>query len=151
MHVIGQNFSVVKQLLVVFGLSVLLIACATPGRSFTGRGLTETVETQILPDTTKMFEYRLQAASLPDHVRVVTPGQRPQQTGGVANHKSLIKLEENAAFAVNHLGYCKEGYLRIDYRMSQQGLWLKGECKEGATAADLAHFGSKNRFDITGQ
>ncbi len=38
----------------------LAVACSTPGRSYIGSNMQETLETEIMPNTSKMFVYRLE-------------------------------------------------------------------------------------------
>jgi hypothetical protein len=128
----------------------LTVACTTAGRSYTGSNMQETLEIEILPDTSKMFVYRLQ---LPENnnVRIERSGfQRSDSVRGIALGSATQKrLVENAAYVVKHMGYCRDGFLEIDSSASQYNLWLKGECKDGATADDRNKFGTKQILPVT--
>jgi hypothetical protein len=64
---------------------------------------------------------------------------------GSATQKRLVA---NAAYVVESMGYCREGFLEIDSSASQYSLWLKGECKDGATEDDKKKFGSKQVLPV---
>jgi hypothetical protein len=49
----------------------------------------------------------------------------------------------NVDYVVKKSGYCREGFLEIDKSLSRYHIWMKGECKEGATTEDLQKFGSQ--------
>lgn len=130
----------------ICGLSV---ACSTAGRSYTGSNMQETLEIEILPDTSKMFVYRLQSPEN-NNVRIERGGfQRNDDVRGIALGSSTQKrLVENAAYVVQHMGYCRDGFLEIDSSASQYNLWLKGECKDGATEDDKKKFGTKQILPV---
>jgi hypothetical protein len=139
---------------VLVGVCGLLIACSTPGRSYTDSKLQETLEIEILPNTSKMFVYRLQLPEdkMPNGVRIERGGfQRiDDERGGIAIGSSTPKrLLENAGYVVERMGYCREGFLEIDSSVSQYNLWMKGECKEGATEDDKKKFGTKQTLPVT--
>ncbi len=137
----------------VITLSSWLVACSTPGRSYTESTMEETLEIEILPNTSKMFVYRLRwpEEKIPNLVRIERePG--PRQTynkGGVdISRATESRLKQNAAYVVKRMGYCREGYLKIDSSLSRYHLWLKGECKEGATEADQQQFGKQQTLPV---
>jgi len=139
--------------LVLVSFSGLLIACSTPGRSYTDSSMAETLEIEIMPNTSKMFVYRLRQ---PDReagegLRIERGGFMGSEGrgGGVSIGSSTPKkLEENAGYVVERMGYCKEGFLVIDSSVSRFNLWLKGECKEGATEEDKKRFGAKQTLPV---
>ncbi|HEX7762215.1 MAG TPA: hypothetical protein VF433_01185, partial [Cellvibrio sp.] len=47
------------------------------------------------------------------------------------------------AYVVEHSGYCRDGFFELDRSISRFHLWVRGECKDGATDADRKAFGSK--------
>jgi hypothetical protein len=113
----------------------------------------ETLDIEILPNTSKMFVYRLRwpEGSRNDiHVaRGATFQREGRSRGGVElNRSSEQRLRENAAYVVNDMGYCREGILVIDSSLSQFHLWVKGECKEGATEEDRKKFGEKQTLPV---
>jgi hypothetical protein len=132
------------RILAVLGLLCWLTACAT-GRSYTDRGLQETLEIQILPNTSKMFVYRLRMPEdqIPSQVRIAQSSRdNVRQTGidlGSGSYRSLLV---NVEYVVKKTGYCREGFLEIDRSLSRYHIWMKGECKEGATAEDQQKFGA---------
>lgn len=132
----------------------LLAACSAPGRSYTDSKLQETLEIEILPNTSKMFVYRLQLPEdkMPNGVRIERGGfqRSDDERGGIAIGSSTPKrLLENAGYVVERMGYCREGFLEIDSSVSQYNLWMKGECKEGATEDDKKKFGTKQTLPVT--
>lgn len=136
-------------LLVAVALMVgALNACNNSGRSYVKSEMVETLEVEIRPDTSKMFTYRLRwpEALIPNHIRVANSSgfSRPVEQGGISvGRDTYERLLRNAAYVVESSGYCREGFLELDRSMSRYHLWLKGECKEGATAADQQKFGSQ--------
>lgn len=134
-------------------LLLLLSACSSqPGRNYTETGLQETLETDILTDTSKMFTYRLRMpeGAIPSHVRVAEGSRRtaPPGAGIEINRNTGRRLLENASHVTGTLGFCREGFLTLDHSISRYHLWLKGECREGATAEDIERFGRKNTLQM---
>ena len=146
-----NNFAaLVAGLILVNGL---LAACSSPGRSYTDSKLQETLETEILPNTSKMFVYRLRLPDdqQPNAVRIERGGFQTgnDNRGGVAIGSATPKrLIENAGYVVKQMGYCRDGFLEIDSSVSQFNLWVKGECKEGASEEDIKKFGTKNILPV---
>ncbi len=132
--------------------SAVLFACSSPGRNYTGSSLDETLEIEILPNTSKMFIYRLRLPEdrMPSDVRVERGG-RPDGPGGRGvdiGRETTGRLHENAGYVVEQMGYCREGFLEIDSSASRFNLWVKGECKEGATEEDRKKFGQKQTLPV---
>jgi len=133
--------------------STVLFACSSPGRNYTDSSLEETLEIEILPNTSKMFVYRLRLPEdrLPSDVRVERGSGHPDGPGGRGiniDRGTTGRLHENAAYVVEQMGYCREGFLEIDSSASRFNLWVKGECKEGATDADRQKFGQKQTLKV---
>ena len=140
-------------LVVASALLSLLAACSTPGRSFTESTMQETLDIEILPNTSKMFVYRLRwpESEIPGLVHVergATLREQPNPGGVQVGRSTQERLRENAAYVVKRMGYCREGFLEIDSSSSRYHLWLKGECKEGATDADKQQFGEKQTLPV---
>lgn len=138
--------------LVLISVCGLFVACSSPGRSYTDSQMQETLEIEILPNTSKMFIYRLR---LPDdqmlnNVRIERGGfQRGEDVRGIkVSGSTPQRLIENAGYVVENMGYCREGFLQIDSSVSQYNLWVKGECKEGATEEDKKRFGTKQTLPV---
>ncbi len=130
----------------------LLSACGNPGRSYTQGVMVETLEVEILPDTSKMFVYRLRwpEEAVPNHIRIAEGrNAASHERGGVSiDRNTHRRLQENAGYVVARQGYCREGFLELDRNISRYHLWLKGECKEGATAEDRERFGDKKVINV---
>lgn len=128
------------------------VACSTPGRSYTDSNMLETLEVEILPNTSKMFVYRLRLPDekMPTGVRIERAGvSRSDDMRGIAiGGSTQQRLVENTGYVVAQMGYCREGFLTIDSSVSQYNLWLKGECKEGASTADKEKFGTKQTLPV---
>jgi hypothetical protein len=153
---IGENMLLLVPSLRLFGVVLVCgfaVACSTPGRSYTGSNMQETLEVEILPNTSKMFVYRLQLPEdkMSNGVRIERGGfQRSEEVRGISVGGATQKrLVENAGYVVQHMGYCREGFLEIDSSASQYTLWLKGECKDGATEEDRKKFGTKQILPVT--
>lgn len=128
---------------------ILLVGCGTAGRSYVETEMAETLEVEILPNTSKMFIYRLRwpEESIPNHIRVARGGTNPGQDfakGGVdVGRGTYEKLLENTAYVVENSGYCRDGFFELDRSISRYHLWVRGECKDSATTADQQAFGAK--------
>lgn len=135
-------------LLVILGL-VLLAGCSSSGRSYVKSEMAETLEVEILPNTSKMFTYRLRwpEEHIPSHIQVSRSGsdtRRDFAQGGVElGRNTHERLLENTAYVVEHSGYCREGFFELDRSISRYHLWVRGECKDSASAADQQAFGVK--------
>lgn len=138
-----------KRRILMLMAAILLVGCGTAGRSYVETEMAETLEVEILPNTSKMFTYRLRwpEESIPNHIRVARGGTNPGQDfarGGVdVGRGTYEKLLENTAYVVEHSGYCREGFFELDRSISRYHLWVRGECKDSATAADQQSFGAK--------
>ena len=134
------------RMVAILGLVLLVSSCASDGRSYTDRGLQETLEIQILPNTSKMFIYRLRMPDdqIPSQVRIAQSSRdNVRQTGIDLSSRSYRSLLMNAEYVVKKTGYCRDGFLEIDRSLSRYHIWMKGECKEGATAEDTQKFGAE--------
>ena len=137
-----------RRLAQVLWLTLLAFCygCAGPGENYIKSDMAETLEIEILPNTSKMFVYRLRSSQgdAPAGAFIArTPNdRRPEQPGVRVNRNTPERLLENAQFVVAKLGYCREGFFEVDRNLSPYNLWLKGECKEGASDDDKQKFGS---------
>jgi len=134
----------------VLVVALLLISCsANNGRSYVETEMTETLEVEILPNTSKMFTYRLRWPEdhIPTHINIARGGNNPGQEfaqGGVnVGRDTHERLLVNAGYVVEHAGYCRDGFFELDRSISRYHLWVRGECKDGASAADQQAFGTK--------
>ncbi len=138
---------------VLFSVCGLLVACSSPGRSYTDSTLLETLEIEILPNTSKMFVYRLHQPEdqMSNGVHIERGGFHSGEgpRGGINLSSSTPqKLIENAGYVVKNMGYCRDGFLEIDSSASRYNLWVRGECKEGATEEDKKKFGTKQTLPV---
>ncbi|MDO8343053.1 MAG: hypothetical protein Q7T48_07635 [Cellvibrio sp.] len=130
-------------------LMCMIVGCSSTGRSYVETEMAETLEVAILPNKSKMFTYRLRwpEESIPNHIRVARRGTNPGQEfaqGGIdVGRGTYERLLENTAYVVKHSGYCREGFFELDRSISRYHLWVRGECKDSATAADQQSFGAK--------
>lgn len=133
---------------------LLLSHCSAPGRSYTDSPqIQETLEVEVTANSSKMFVYRLRMPEREgrDGVQIERAGRggpggnsMGMPGGGIPISSSTgARVRENAAFVVKQMGYCREGYMEIDYRFSPGDSWVKGECKEDATAEDKAKYPAK--------
>lgn len=138
-----------KKILILVPLLLMMMAgCGTSGRSYVETEMVETLEVDILPNTSKMFTYRLRWPEdhIPSHIHVDrgSGGGREFQKGGVdVGRGTYERLLENTAYVVEHSGYCREGFFELDRSISRYHLWVRGECKDGATDEDQKTFGAK--------
>jgi hypothetical protein len=132
--------------LMILSFCILAIIGCNSGRSYTKSGLQETLEIQILPNTSKMFVYRLKMPEdqIPSQVHIAQSGRDTvPRTGIDLGSRSYRSLVMNVDYVVKKTGYCREGFLEIDKSLSRYHIWMKGECKEGATAEDTQKFGAE--------
>jgi len=141
------NQSIKSVIGLIVSLAVcFMVGCTSSGRSYTSSGLNETLEIQILPNTSKMFIYRLKMPDdkIPSHIRIAQSSRDNVAQAGInlgsGSYRSLLT---NVEYVVKKTGYCREGFLEIDKSLSRYHIWMKGECKEGATGEDQQKFGSK--------
>lgn len=146
------------RLAVIAFLSLLLLlsACSSPGRSYTATGMAETLETNLLENGSKMFVYRLRwpEDTIPSHIQIARSSRTPerfQQSGVEVNRHTYERVQQNAAYVVEQTGFCRTGFLELDGSASRYHLWLKGECRESASAADMERFGKQQVLTVKPQ
>jgi hypothetical protein len=124
----------------------LLMGCSSAGRSYVESAMNETLEVEILPNDSKMFTYRLRwpEDQIPNHIRVSHSGKdsrRDFYEGGInVGRNTRQRLMENTDYVVEAVGYCREGFFVLDRSISRYHLWIRGECKDGASADDRKKF-----------
>ena len=141
---------------VIAGIAMFAISCTNSGRHYVNDGSKERLETEIMPNGSKMFVYRIGRLA-PAHAakggrNVDAPmadiataeryrrGARPERI-------SEDKLRANAEYVVAAAGYCREGFFMLDRNLTHHNLWVRGECRESATEADMHAFGAKQNLD----
>jgi hypothetical protein len=150
------SFACCYRLLLIVSALVMLSGCSSPSRSYSTVGMTETLEVDILPNGSKMFIYRQRTPEeqIPSHIRVahssgrVREGYQRPQAQLNTNRYTYGRLQRNAAQASASLGYCREGFLELDGSVSRYHMWLKGECREAATAEDRARFSGQQAIPV---
>jgi hypothetical protein len=127
-------------------LIALCAACSTTDRHFAQMG--ESLAIQIMPDSSKQFIYRLSLpAGAPPDPQVVQLGAAQRGTAQ-PDRRAYQRLRENVDLALAQTGYCRAGYLELDRRLARHTLWLRGECREGATDEDLNEFGGLHSLPL---
>lgn len=136
-----------KRALWLLAMALLLMSCSTNnGRSYVETKMTETLEIEIFPNTSKMFTYRLRwPEPAPGQMNGMPGSDRrgPPDAGVKLGRDTHDRLLVNTAYVVEHSGYCRDGFFELDRSISRFHLWVRGECKDGATDADRKAFGSK--------
>lgn len=139
-----------RRVILMLGAALLLVGCSTNnGRSYVETEMAETLEVEILPNASKMFTYRLRwpEERIPSHIQIARNGNNPGREfaqGGVnLGRDTYDRLLVNTAYVVEQAGYCREGFFELDRSISRYHLWVRGECKDSATAADQQAFGAK--------
>jgi hypothetical protein len=108
--------------------------------------MAETLEVELLPNDSKMFTYRLRwpEGQIPNHIQVARgnndPGRDYAQGGVEVNRGTHERLLQNATYVVEQSGYCRDGFFELDRSISRYHLWVRGECKDSASAADKQAF-----------
>jgi hypothetical protein len=134
-------------ILVLVSVALLMGCSANNGRSYVATEMAETLEVEILPNTSKMFTYRLRwpEEHIPSHIQVARNGSSPGRDfaqGGVnLGRDTHDRLLANTDYVVERSGFCREGFFELDRSISRYHLWVRGECKDSATAADQQLFG----------
>lgn len=131
-------------------LPLLLAACSSGGRHY--HGFQETLSIDILPNTSKQFVYRL---TMPESMRrpLVQVYDSPKEASQHRRREPLgedayRRLRADTERAVRVTGYCREGMLELDYRLSHEEMWMRGECKEGASEQDLERFAERAQLSV---
>lgn len=139
-----------KRGILILLVAVVLSGCnANNGRSYVETEMAETLEVEILPNASKMFTYRLRwpEDQIPSHIHVARGGNNPGQEfaqGGVSlGRDTYDRLLVNTAYVVEQAGYCRDGFFELDRSISRYHLWVRGECKDSATAADQKTFDAR--------
>lgn len=126
--------------MLALSLALLLSACSSvPNYG----SIPESLSIDVLPNTTKQFVYRVglpaaAEAKMPSHV----PAGRPP------GKRDYRKLQNRTAFVVAATGYCRSGYIQLDFRLSNQVQWIRGECREAASEVDIEAFGEKKQLSL---
>ncbi|MDO3387428.1 hypothetical protein QWI17_16420 [Gilvimarinus sp. SDUM040013] len=103
----------------------------------------ESLAIRILPNTSKQFTYRV---GLPPELEArMDPRARPGRPPGKRDYR---KLQRRTAYVVAQTGYCRTGYFELDFRLSNQVQWIRGECREGANTEDMTVFADKPSLSL---
>lgn len=114
----------------VLAVSVVLVGCSSASR-FDRLNLNEVLDTSILDNGTKQFEYTLQM-----------PKRYQMDARRSSNNRRQSREEyeyEFSRYAKRRLGellvqreYCRKGFMTYDQLYRQDRLFIRGECKDGA-------------------
>lgn len=148
-RLITKRFGLAKGVAVCLPL-LLLAACSSGGRHY--HGFQETLSIEVLPNTSKLFVYRL---SMPESMRrpLVQVYDSPKEASQHRRREPMgesayRRLRADTERAVRVTGYCREGMLELDYRLSYEEMWMRGECKEGATEQDQERFAERAELPV---
>ena len=103
-------------ILVLVSVALLMGCSANNGRSYVATEMAETLEVEILPNTSKMFTYRLRwpEEHIPSHIQVARNGSSPGRDfaqGGVnLGRDTHDRLLANTDYVVERSGFCREGF-----------------------------------------
>lgn len=121
-------------------LVLILTACST----LTANDAQRSLDITLLPDGSKQFVYRIAFRRdtrgdprIAGSMQSDAMRRSSRRTPGERDYKAL---QRNTGETVAAAGYCHNGYLELDYRLSVNVFWLRGECREAATVADIERF-----------
>ena len=135
-----------KKLLIMLCVPMILVACAS---SQTKKPeIEEIFVTDIKPNRIKLFSYTVTvsrpAGSRSGTGRGKRGGEGGKQGGGATgrpDRESMMKgIKEKLDVRLAETGYCREGYIVLGRRIDRGRSFIRGECKEGATADDREKF-----------
>lgn len=131
-------------------LGAVLLGCTVGGRHHSE--LQETLSIDIRPNASKLFVYQLRAPE-GEHRPLVKVYRTSAQVSEHRRREPLgnreyRQLRRDTERAVTLTGYCREGFLELDYRLSRAEMWYRGECRESATAEDRARFAGQGQLPI---
>ncbi|WP_049723476.1 hypothetical protein [Gilvimarinus polysaccharolyticus] len=123
--------------------SILLLAGLVGCSSVPSYGNTpQSLTVHISPNNSKQFTYLLgRATELSARALVQAPRYVPDR-------RDYEKLQRRTAYVVAATGYCRDGYMELDFRLNMQQQWLRGECKESATEVDIKTFGDQTQVPL---
>src|SRR5690554_6764939 len=95
----------------LIGLCLLVAACSSSHRY---EGLNQRLEFRILDNASKQFVYRVTRRTYGD---IPHPGG-PRVRLSVPDEHDYRRLQNRTASVVAEAGYCREGYLELDFRLA---------------------------------
>lgn len=127
-------------------MCLCLSACSTASY----RGMSETLSFRIMDNHSKQFIYRIErpqpaVGPRPEVPRGAQVRDRPKTA---PNEYDYRRLQSKTADVVARVGYCREGYLELDFRLARHVQWIRGECREGASDADIERFGRQGDIPL---
>lgn len=134
----------------VFLIALPLIVAACSMALSIGGGQ-RTLSITLMPDGSKQFVYQIVfRRDTRNDARItnstVSRERTSRRTPGERDYKALQKSTHEVVISA---GYCRQGYLELDYRLSINVFWLRGECREAASKADVEHFSGKTQIPLT--
>lgn len=123
---------------------VLAGGCSSAGRGFPD--MDQQLSVQIWPNDSKEFVYRLSSDYAP-RIDLSRSG-RQAPPANLPSDRAYRQLQRNVDLALAHTGFCREGYLELDRRLGRSLMWIRGECREGATEDDRTRFGERAELPL---
>jgi hypothetical protein len=135
-----------QNLILMLFIPMILVACAS--NQTKQSEVEEIFVTDIKSNGIKLFNYTVTVSrSSGSHSgtgRGKRGGEGGKQGGGSAgrpDRESMMKgIEEKLDARLAETGYCREGYVVLGRRIDRGRSFIRGECKEGATADDREKF-----------
>ena len=135
-----------NNLLIILFVPMMLVACAS--NQTIKPEIEEIFVTDIKPNGIKLFSYTVTVSRSSGSRSGTGGGKRGGEGGkqgggatGRPDRESMMKgIEEELDARLAETGYCREGYIVLGRRIDRGRSFIRGECKEGATADDREKF-----------
>lgn len=128
--------------------SFIVVACSMTSSISGGQ---RTLSITLMPDGSKQFVHQIAfRRDTRNDARIMNSTMSRERTSRrTPSERDYKALQKNTGEVVALAGYCRQGYLELDYRLSINVFWLRGECREAASAADIKHFNGKTLIPLT--
>ncbi len=127
----------------------LLVMCLCLGACSNAshyEGQNQSLEFRILDNGSKQFVYRTTRRAYGETPRPETG--MPRVRSPIPDERDYRRLQNRTANVVAEVGYCREGYLELDFRLAMNVQWIRGECRESASSSDREHFGRQGEIPL---
>ncbi len=127
------------------------VSCLSACSSLVSGGKEERLRIELLADGSKQFYYWVGTGYVDprDEARVLTVRQqRKRNSRSTPGKREYKQLQARAGEVVVRAQYCRDGFLELDFRLASSEYWLRGECRESATALDLERFGELTEIPL---
>lgn len=136
-------------------LATTISACASKPELAPIGPVTDKFSTEILADGTKLFEYRIDIAQHKHSSKAQSPWQLANAPVQVSQHRgnrrqadkpSQLELHmlNNVEQRLQQTGYCAKDYYELSRLVMHDHAEFRGECYDGATAADKEKFANND-------